>query len=147
MATPPDKLNSRNVAHESAFEVWTDVVVVGDGDAPPLDETYLKIMLGSLVRGDTVATNEFSKPNSIGSWLIQPVRDLDLAIRNPLYSPTSAIAAMAGREAGPFRVESVVEIANVDVRREAEFAFRRRLGETGTVVDMELARVYNDDRR
>lgn len=146
-STPPGKLSSRNHAHTAAARSGTDVIVAGDGDAPSASGSYLEEILTPFQLDDVVAVNGFSTPGTLAGWVIQPARVLDLTLRAPLYSRSSAISTDGWNAAGPFRVDSVDQTNNVAVRREEEFAFRDRLETTGQVVDIAGARVYNDNRR
>jgi len=145
--TPPGKLTSRNEAHQEAVRDGADVIVAGDGDAPPVDETYLDRLLTPFSTENAIATNGFSKPRTVGGWLVQPARRVDLMWRKPLYGRSSAFVADGWKMAGPYQVEDLDQSDIVTVRREEEFAFRRRLEVLGPVIDVEEARVYNDNRR
>jgi hypothetical protein len=145
--TPPGKLTSRNYAHDAASRAGADAIVVGDGDASPVDASYLERLLAPVATGGAVGANGFSRPATLGGWLVQPARRLDLALRRPLYGRSSAISTAGWEAAGPFRVDTVDPTEVVSVRREEEFAFRRRLESVGPVVDVDEARVYNDNRR
>lgn len=145
--TPPGKLASRNRAHAAASRAGYDVIVAGDGDAPPVDESYLEELLAPLANAGAIGANGFSRPGTLGGWLLQPARRLDLMVRKPLYGRSSAISTTGWEAAGPFRVGDVDQRDVVDVRQEEEFAFRRRLEDVGSVVDVAEARVYNDNRR
>lgn len=143
--TPPGKLSSRNAAHD-AGAVDADVIVAGDADAPPLDRGFLEALLTPFQDADVVATNG----TPVAPWTLLGTATNLLSWGHDVIQPHlngqgHAFTADGWRAAGPFDVEA--ERNSYRVRRDEEFAFRRRLEDLGRVVDVSDARVYNDVRR
>jgi hypothetical protein len=146
--TPAGKLVSRNRAHGHAFDAGADVLVVGDGDAPPLSADYLEQLLRPLTYRRVIATN--ARP--VAPWTpigaaTNAVGWLQDAVMPHVNGQGHALSRAGWQAAGPFDEAAEAERMIRTVRREEEFAFRRRLEAAGTVVDVEAARVYNDVRR
>lgn len=143
------KLTARNQAHEHAATSDYDAIVAIDADAPPLDERTLAKLLVPLSRGEAVATN--SRPEAPWTVLGTATNLLGWAhdhVQPHINGQAHAFTTEAWNFAGPFETDRVDETrSGTHVRREEEFAFRRRLETYGRVLDREDARVYNDPRR
>lgn len=144
--TPPGKLTSRNHVHDVALDRGADVVISGDGDAPPASKTYLEALLEPFGDSDVVAVNGFQKAVGPLSALLQAAYYGDLTVNRPIYGRGSAFTELGWEFAGPFDT-NLDELDVNEVRAEEEFRFRRRLGNLGEVVDRTDARVTATGRR
>lgn len=145
--TPTGKLQSRNEAHDAAMRDGFDVIISGDGDAPPLSQSYFTELLAPFASAQTVGVCGFHRPEGVLYPLMMPVHYADLYALNPIYGRSSAFRSSAWEEAGPFRVADVDPTDVHSVRREEEFGFRRRLEQLGDVVNVRSAKVRADSRR
>lgn len=144
--TPEGKLSSRNYAHDMAAEDGADIVVAADADAPPLAEDTLETLLVPFEEHGVAATNgrPIAPPTIVGV-ATNFASSIEDAVRPHLNGQLHAVATEAWSHAGPF--SEAVDQTNIrEVRLEEEFRFRRRVEQTGRVVDTR-ARVRNSVRR
>lgn len=145
---PPGKLSARNAAHEAAAREGYDAIVAWDADAPPLREDTLARLCEPISYG---AAGANSRPEAEWSILGTLTNTLGWAhdrIQPHFNGQAHAFSTRAWERAGPFDTETVDQTkSGTHVRREEEFAFRRRVEAYGDVRDVPEARVYNDTRR
>lgn len=142
---PRGKLSARNEAHTSAFHDRYDVVVSWDADAPALHDDVLSNLLSPYGRG-AVATNGWYTHSGPSKGIEDALAKIDFTVFRPIYGRLSSISAHGWSHAGPFD-EDVDQQSLNDIRREEEFAFRRRLEAAGEVADVKEAVVHGDSRR
>lgn len=144
--TPPGKLSSRNVAHDTALERDYDVIVSGDGDARPVDASYLESLLEPFTDpGVAGVTGTQYDDNPVTFPISHLAYEIDL-FRRPIYGRSSAFTADAWERAGPFD-ESVDQTDVYETRGEEEFDFRRRIERVGAFHIAKDANVHSDLRR
>lgn len=144
---PPGKLNARNHAHSLAVRRDADVIVTADADEPPLNDDYFVNLLAPFDQEDVVGTVAFPKDVSLAAPLMDSVRHFDQTVRRPIRGNGSAFRTSAWTRAGPFRTDGVDQTTVGSIRKEEEYAFRRRLEEIGRVVDVDDARLQANNRR
>jgi len=143
---PPGKLTTRNKAHNRAFNRNYDVVITADADEPPLRDDYFTELLAPFQQANVHAVTAWPKNTGLTAPLTSLARRLD-ETRRPIRANCSALAEHAWHHAGPFRTVDVDESNIESVRAEEEFDFRRRIEETGDVVEQHSAQVKANNRR
>lgn len=143
--TPSGKLSSRNHAHDLAMEQGYDVIVSGDGDAPPTDRDYLHALLGPFREPGVVATTGLQYDENPVTFPITHTFYYADQMRKPIYGRSSAFTVEGWRHAGPFADVDQTDVYST--RGEEEFDFRRRLEEIGEFRMVSDARVHTDLRR
>lgn len=146
--TPPYKLPSRNVAHETAISRGDDFFIVGDADAPPLTENVLTALTRPLTDREVVCVCSnpvASVRRPAGAWANLGVYVKEAAAGG-IHGQCHLVTARGWRAAGPF--EEALDHTNIkEVWPEEEYAFGQRLRDHGRVKYAGRAKVRNDTRR